>query len=73
MTNEQIVEKMKEDMEMRNFSSYTNDFYLRKTKDVMKYFKSTKGKDLEEATTDELREYLLKYLKMKKVSRYKCK
>ena len=60
MTNEQLIKKMKEDMNMRNFSKYTYDNYLRKAKDIMKYFGE---KQLEEVTTKELREFLLKYLK----------
>ena len=60
MTNEQVIKKMKEDMRMRNFSKYTYDSYLGKTKDIMKYFGE---KQLEEVTTKELREFLLKYLK----------
>ena len=53
-------QKMKEDMRMRNFAKYTYDSYLGKTKDIMKYFREKK---LEEVTTEELREFLLKYLK----------
>lgn len=60
MTNEQLIKKMKEDINMRNFSKYTYDNYLRKAKDIMKYFGE---KQLEEVTTKELREFLLKYLK----------
>ena len=60
MTNEQLIKKMKEDMKMRNFSEYTYDSYLGKTRDIMRYFGE---KQLEEVTTDELREFLLKYLK----------
>lgn len=60
MTNEEVIAKMKEDMELRNFSNYTRYSYLEKTMNVMKYFKD---KPLEEVTTDELREYLMKYLK----------
>ena len=60
MTNEQVIKKMKEDMRMRNFTKYTYDSYLGKTKDIMKYFGE---KRLEEVTTEELREFLLKYLK----------
>ncbi len=59
MTNEQIMQKMKEDMEMRGFSKYTYESYLAKTRDIMRYFK----KPIEEVKIDELREYLLKYLK----------
>ena len=59
MTNEQIISKMKEDMKMRGFSHWTEESYLLKTKDIMKYFR----KPMEEVTTEELREFLLKYLK----------
>ena len=59
MSNEEIIKKMKEDMEMRGFSYHTKDSYLRKTKDVMKYFK----KPMEEVTIEELRNFLLIYLK----------
>ena len=51
---------MKNDMKMRNFSHYTYDSYLGKTKDIMRYFGE---KDLEDVTTEELRIFLLKYLK----------
>ena len=60
MTNEQLIKKMKEDMKMRNFSKYTYDSYLGKTRDMMRYYGE---KRLEEVTTEELREFLLKYLK----------
>ena len=60
MTNEQLIKKMKEDMKMRNFSKYTYDSYLGKTRDIMRYYGE---KQLEEVTTEELREFLLKYLK----------
>ena len=62
MTNEQLIQKMKEDMKMRGFSYYTEESYLRKAKDVIKYFK----KPMEEVTTEELRKYLLRYLKEEK-------
>ena len=62
MTNEQLIEKMKEDMEMRGFSHYTKENYLRMAEDTIKYFK----KEIEEVNTEELRKYLLKYLKEKK-------
>ena len=51
MNNQELLQKMKEDMEMQS--------YKLKAKDVMRYFK----KHIEEVTTDELREYLLKHLK----------
>ena len=60
MTNNQLIIKLKKDMQMRNFSKYTYDSYLGKTKDIMKYFGT---KALEDITTEELREFLLKYLK----------
>ena len=60
MTNKQLLNKMKNDMKMRNFSRYTYDSYLGKTKDIMRYFGEKK---LEEVTTEELRIFLLKYLK----------
>ena len=59
MTNEDLIQKMKEDMELRGFSKHTYDSYLSKTRDVMKYFK----KPLEEVTMQELRDFLLKRLK----------
>ena len=59
MTNQEILEKMKKDMKMRNFSHYTYEAYLRKTKDMMRYFE----REIENLTTEELRDFLLKYLK----------
>ena len=63
MTNKQLLNKMKNDMKMRNFSHYTYDSYLGKTKDIMRYFGE---KDIEDVTTEELRIFLLKYLKEKR-------
>ena len=62
MTNEQLLQKMEEDMEMRRFSEYTKYSYIHKTKNMIKYFK----KPLEEVKIEELRNYLLKYLKEEK-------
>ena len=62
MNNQELMQKMKEDMEMRGFSPHTKDSYERKAKDVIKYFK----KPMEEVTTKELRKYLLKYLREEK-------
>lgn len=62
MTNEQLIKKMKQDMQMRNFSKYTYDSYLGKTKDIIRYF----NKPLEEVKTEELRDFLMKYLKNEK-------
>lgn len=47
-------------MKMLNFSHYTYDSYLGKTKDIMKYLGEKKLKDVR---TEELRRFLLKYLK----------
>ena len=62
MTNEQIISKMKEDMKMRGFSHWTEESYLGKTKDIMRYFKKT----IEEVTIEELRKFLLKHLREEK-------
>lgn len=59
MTNQELLQKMKEDMKMRGFSHYTYDAYLGKAKDIMRYF----NKPMEEVTIEELRDFLLKYLK----------
>ncbi len=59
MENKELIEKLQEDMEMRGFSHYTKDSYIRKAKEIVKYFE----KPMEEVTTKELREYLMKYLK----------
>ena len=62
MTNQELLRKMKKNMELRNFAKTTVDDYLRKTKEIIKYF----NKKLEKETTDELREFLIKYLKDEK-------
>ncbi|MBR0427976.1 MAG: hypothetical protein IJK18_07255 [Clostridia bacterium] len=41
MSNEEILIKLKEDMEMRAFSHYTKDSCYRKAKDIIKYFNKT--------------------------------
>ena len=38
MTNNQLIVKLKKDMQIRNFSHYTYDTYLSKTKEMIKYF-----------------------------------
>ena len=48
MTNEQIINKMKENMKMRGFSHWIEERYLSKTKDIMKYFR----KPIEEVALD---------------------
>lgn len=66
MTNNELLKKMSQDMEMRNFSSYTYDFYLRKTKEMIRYF----DKPMEEVTIEELRNFLyIHLLQEKKVDR----
>ena len=59
ITNKQLIEKLKEDIEMRGFSHYTKDSYLRKTKEIIEYF----GKPMKQVTTKKLREFLMKYLR----------
>lgn len=59
MTNKKLLEKLKEDMEMRGFSHYTKDSYYRKAKEITEYF----GKPMKQVTTKELREFLMKYLR----------
>ena len=62
MTNKQLLEKLKEDMEMRGFSHHTKDSYYRKAKAITEYF----GKPMRQVKIQELRDYLLKYLKEQK-------
>ena len=62
MTNKQLIEKLKEDMEMRGFSHHTKDSYLRKAKEVVEYFE----KPMKQVTTKELREFLIKHLREEK-------
>jgi len=35
MTNQELIEKLQEDMEMRGFSHHTKDSYLRKAKEIV--------------------------------------
>ena len=58
MTNEQLLEKMSKDMQMRNFSKYTYYAYMHKGKEIIKYF----NKPIEEVTTEELRNFLFEHL-----------
>ena len=58
MTNKQLLAKLSQDMKMRNFSHYTYDTYIGKTKEIIRYF----NKPLEEVTIDELRNFLYKHL-----------
>ena len=52
MTNEKLLEKMKEDMEMRNFSKYSFYTYYHKAEEMMRYF----GKPMEEVTMERIKE-----------------
>ena len=38
MTNNQLLKKLSEDMKMRNFSHYTYDAYMGKTREMIRYF-----------------------------------
>ena len=58
MTNEQVLEKMSKDMQMRNFSHYTYYSYMHKGKEIIDYF----NKPIEEVTTEELRNFLFEHL-----------
>jgi site-specific recombinase XerD len=62
MNNEELIQKMKEDMKLRGFSKYSYSNYLNKAKHIIEYFK----KPIQEVTTKELREYLMIYLREKK-------
>ena len=62
MTNKQLLEKLKEDMEMRGFSKHTKYSYYHKAEEIVKYF----GKPMRQVKTKELREFLLKYLREKR-------
>ena len=62
MTNKKLLEKLKEDMEMRGFSHHTKDSYYRKAKEIVEYF----GKPMKQVTTKEIREFLMKYLREEK-------
>ncbi len=44
MTNQEILNKIDEDMKLRGFSHWTEESYRGKVKDVMKYFKKTMKK-----------------------------
>ena len=65
MSHEELLTKLEEDMELRGFAKTTKDNYYRKAKEILKYF----GKPMEEVTTKELREFLMKYIReTKKIS-----
>jgi len=58
MTNEELLSKMSQDMKMRNFSHYSYNTYMSKTKEMIKYF----NKPMEEVTVEELRDFLYEHL-----------
>ena len=69
MTNKKLLEKLQEDMEMRGFSHYTKDSYYRKAKEILEYFE----KPMNQVTTKELREFLMKHIREeKKISERSC-
>ena len=55
MINQELLQKMKEDMDMRGFSYWTKESYELKAKDVMRYY----NKPMEEVTIEELRKYFV--------------
>ena len=59
MTNKQLLEKLKEDMELRGFSKHTKASYYSKAKEITEYF----GKPMRQVKIQELRDYILKYLR----------
>ena len=68
MTNEELLEKLQEDMEMRGFSHHTKYSYYHKAKEITEHF----GKPMEQVTTKELREYLMKYLREERKVGERC-
>ena len=59
---QKLLEKLREDMEMRGFSHYTKYSYYHKAKEITEYF----GKPMKQVTTKKLREFLMKYLREKR-------
>ena len=58
MTNNQLLKKLSEDMKMRNFSHYTYDVYMGKTREMIRYF----NKPIEKVTMEEFRYFLYQHL-----------
>lgn len=58
MTNNQLLKKLSEDMKMQNFSHYTYDAYMGKTREMIRYF----NKPMEKVTMEELRYFLYQHL-----------
>lgn len=55
MTNEDMLQKMEEDMKLRNFSKYSFYTYSHKVAEMVKYFNNP----MKEVTTGEMRKFLL--------------
>lgn len=71
MTNEEMLQKMEEDMKLRNFSKYSFYTYSHKAAEMVRYL----NKPMEEVTTDEMRKFLIilkeeKHLANKTVNYY---
>lgn len=62
MTNNQLLKKLSEDMKMRNFSHYTYDAYMGKTREMIRYF----NKPMEKVTMEELRYFLYQHLQIER-------
>ena len=70
MTNKQLLEKLKEDMEMRGFSIHTKASYYRKAKEITEYFK----KPMKQVKIAGIKRLPTKIPKTrKKTNRKKCK
>ena len=54
MTNNQLIIKLKKDMQMRNFSHYTYDTYLSKTKDGIEIVKARRVMERIKQMTDDI-------------------
>jgi len=64
MTNEEILQKLEEEILLRGFSPHTQEEYVIRTKLLMRYA----NRPLEELTEQDLRAYLLYLLEVKKLS-----
>ena len=62
MTNKKLLEKLREDMEMRGFSHYTKYSYYHKAQEITEYF----NKPMKQVKIQELREYLIKHLRQER-------
>ena len=62
MTNEELLKKLQEDMELRRIFKIYEVFILSQMKKIIKYF----NKPMEKVSTEEIRKFLLKHLKGKR-------